>query len=107
MLQILLLTEDLKQVLVGEKVEAGEELPLRLQVLVGRLLDFLQLGARGVQVVEDALGLTRALGVSVVRFVTVFSKKLSAPLKKRAPIGPGQNCFLNGSTGSHFLMRYL
>ena len=48
-LRVLGLAEDLEQVVVAEEVEAREDLPLRLEVHVQRLLDLLQLGVHVVQ----------------------------------------------------------
>ena len=42
-LRVTRLTENLQEVVVGQEVEAWEDLPLGLQVHVERLLDLLQL----------------------------------------------------------------
>ena len=52
-LRVLGLAEDLEQVVVAEEVEAREDLPLRLEVHVERLLDLLQFGVHVVELFQS------------------------------------------------------
>ena len=52
--RILRLTENLEQVVVAEEVEAREDLALRLQIHVERLLDLLKLRIHLVQLIQSS-----------------------------------------------------
>eukprot|EP00962_Isochrysis_galbana_P028268 scaffold8907_cov105-Isochrysis_galbana.AAC.5 len=53
-LRVARLAEDLEQVVVGQEIEAREGLPLRLEVLVERLLDAVELLVHHVEAIENA-----------------------------------------------------
>ena len=46
---ILALSKNLKQIVVGQEVESGEDLAFRLQIHIQRFLDFFQLAVHVVQ----------------------------------------------------------
>ena len=62
------LGEDLKQLIVGEEVEAREEEPLGLQVVLQALLDLLQEGVIGLEGFQQAC--TGGGGGSVMLFMS-------------------------------------
>lgn len=54
-LRILGLTQNLQKVIIGQEVEAREDLPLGFQVHIQRLLDFLQLAVHLVGLFQESL----------------------------------------------------